>query len=243
MVTKDGFPLFLVQHADEAEQPDIGKARDRAVISSRTLKTSILGVVAAAIVFAILMGNPLALFPKATAFLVATPAPQDGIDKSTPIIQSAIQPAAGPQALPPAASETPSRDETASAVETADQKQTEIPQPTALPLLDQFQVWATEQDARLTVAAVEPVQEVQPAQDALPAQDAGPQIAPAQRHRHAHRVQNAQREIRTEQNPRAKVRRKQNAHLQVRPAQDARAQDRPAQNASPSLLRRIGLVD
>lgn len=245
MVTKDGFPLFLVEHADEAEQLDFGKARERAVSSSRMLKTSILGVTAVAIVFAILwIGNPVALFPSAMAFLVATPAPQDGIDKSTPTIQSVNQSADGPQASPPAASEAPTGHETASAVETVDRKQAETPQPSTEPLLNQFQAWAAEQDARQQVAAVEqPVQEVQPVQDFPPAQGPEPQIEPEQKHRHVQRVQNARGEIRAEQNLRPKVRRKQNARLQVQPAQDARAQERPAQNATPSLLRRIGLGD
>jgi outer membrane biosynthesis protein TonB len=241
MVAKDRFPLLLSQEADEPEWPDIEKARDRAVSSSRILKTSILGVTAAAIVFAVLwIGNPVALFPSATAFLVATPAPQDGLDKSTSVIQSAIQTAAAPQALSPTSSEAPTG-ETASAVETPDQKQAETPQPSTEPLLNQFQAWAAEQDARQQVAAVEPTQEIQPVQDAAPAQDAGPQFEPEQKHRHIQRVQNARKEIRAEQNLRPKVRRKQAA--QVRPAQDARAQERPAQNAAPSLLRRIGLGD
>ena len=93
MPTKDDLtpdyplPVFLAERGEEPEQPDIGKAWDRAVISSRILKTSIFGVTAAAIVFAILsVGTPLVLFANATAFLVATSAPQDGTDKSTPII-------------------------------------------------------------------------------------------------------------------------------------------------------------
>jgi len=54
MPTKDDFtpdyplPVFLSQHADVPEQPGIGIAWDRAVISSRILKTSILVVTAAA---------------------------------------------------------------------------------------------------------------------------------------------------------------------------------------------------
>jgi hypothetical protein len=63
MATKDGFspddlfPLFLSEHAENTEQPTIGKARDRAVISSRILKTSILAVAATAIGIAILSGK------------------------------------------------------------------------------------------------------------------------------------------------------------------------------------------
>src|SRR5205814_8108534 len=95
MPTKDGFtpdhplPLFLSERADESEQPGIVIALDRAVIWSRILKTSILVVAAAAIGFAIVsVGNPLMLFANATASLVATSAPQDGTDHSTPTIQS-----------------------------------------------------------------------------------------------------------------------------------------------------------
>src|ERR1700680_1912544 len=97
-------PLFLSDHTEEPEQPVIGKAWDRAAISSRILKTSILVVTAAAIVFAILsVGNPIALFANAVASLVATSAPQDGTGQSMPIIQST----ADAQALPPTASEAP----------------------------------------------------------------------------------------------------------------------------------------
>jgi hypothetical protein len=82
METKDCFspdfpiPLFLSDQAGEPEQPGIGKAWDRAVISSRTLKVSILVAMAAAIVFAVLLvGNPFVLFANATVSLVGTSAP------------------------------------------------------------------------------------------------------------------------------------------------------------------------
>src|SRR6266545_2539615 len=47
MATKDDFqpdrsPIFLSGHAEETEQPDIGKAWNIATISSRILKTSIV---------------------------------------------------------------------------------------------------------------------------------------------------------------------------------------------------------
>jgi hypothetical protein len=161
MATKDGFPtddpipLFLSDHAEEPEQPGIGKAWDRAVISSRILKTSILAVTATAIVFAILLvGNPIALFASATASLVGISAPQSGTGQSTPAIQST----ASAQALPPAARDAPTRDEIAAAFKTAHQSQTEIRQPPAEALFKQFQAWAAEQNAR---AQVRPVQKQQ----------------------------------------------------------------------------------
>ena len=95
MPTKDGFtpddplPLFLSERADEPEQLGIGIAWDRAVISSRVLKTSILVVTATAIGFAILsVGNPVALFANVTASLVDISALRPGTDQSTPTIQS-----------------------------------------------------------------------------------------------------------------------------------------------------------
>ena len=235
MASKDRFSSFLSEHAEESEQPDIGKASDRAFISSRILKTSILGVTAAAIVFAILsVGNPPVLFANAMAFLAATSAFQAGTGKSSPIIQST----ADAPALPPAASEAPTGDETAATFTTAGQEQAEIRQPPAEALLSQFQAWAADEDARAEVRPVPPVQaEVRSVQ---PEQDARPQIRPVQKHRQVRRVQHARSEIRAGQNLRARVGQKQNARVQVRPAQDAQAQERPAAQA-PSFLQSIGL--
>ena len=67
MTTKDGFqpdrsPIFLSEPAEEIGQADIGKALDRAVISSRILKASIWAATATAIGIAILLvGDPVAL--------------------------------------------------------------------------------------------------------------------------------------------------------------------------------------
>jgi hypothetical protein len=242
MATNDPTPLFLSDYAEEPEQPDI-EAWDRAVISSRILKASILVVTVAAIGFAILwLGNPLMLFANATASLVATSAPQDGTDQSTTTIQST----AGTQGLPPTARDTPTRDEIAAAFRTAGQTQTEIPQAPTEPLLNQFQAWAAEEDVPAQERPIQPAQDAQaqPVEDtqAQPVEDARTQIRPVQKHRQVRRVQNARAEIRAEQNLRAKVRRKQNARVQVRPVQDARAQDRPVENAqTPSFLQSLGL--
>jgi hypothetical protein len=228
MATNDLIPLFLSDHTEEPEQPGIGKAWDRAVISSRILKTSILVVTAAAIVFAILsVGNPLVLFVNATASRFATSAPQDGTGQSMPIVQSTT----GAQALPPTASEAPTGNEIAAAFKTAYDSQTEIPQPPAEALLNQFQAWAAEEDARAQGRTVQPVQDAQP-------------VRPMQKHRRVRHVQNARPELRPVQNPRAKVRREQNARVQVRPAQDARAQDQSVQNAqAPSSQQSFGWRD
>ena len=134
MAAKDGFapddpfPIFLSEHAEEPEQPDIGKAWDGAVISSRILKTSILAVMAAAIGFAVLLvGDPVVLFTNVTASLFDTSALQPGTGQSTPTIQST----AGTQDLPPTAGDAPTHDEIAAASGPADQSQTEISEPPA----------------------------------------------------------------------------------------------------------------
>src|SRR5712671_6094051 len=154
MATKDGFPpddpfpVFLSEHADEPEQRGIGKAWDGAAISSRIVKTGILVATAAAIDLAILsVGNPAALFANVTASLVDISAPQPGTGQSTPTIQST----ADAQALPPTARDAPTRDDITGALQPADQSQTEIRQPSAEALLQKFQAWAAEQDARAQV--------------------------------------------------------------------------------------------
>jgi hypothetical protein len=251
MATKDGVPLdqpvplFLSDQTEEPEPPGIGKAWDRAAISSRILTTSILVVTAAAIVFAILVGNPIALLANATASLVGTSASQDDT-QSMPTIQST----ADAQALPPTASEAPTGEEIAAAFKSAFQSETEIREPPAEALLKQFQAWAAEEDSKAQAQAqVRPQQSVQDAQaqvqddQAQAVQNARAQVRPVQKHRHVKPVHNAQAEIRPEHNARAKVRpfqnaraqmrREQNARVQVRPVQNTQAQVQPVQNAQP----------
>ncbi len=225
MATNDLIPLFLADPAEDPEQPGIAKAWDIADISSLILKTSVLLIIAASIVFAILsVGDPRVFFANFTASLVATSAPEDSTDQSMPIIQSTP----GAQALPPTASEAPARDEIGAAVRTADQSQTEIRQPPAESLLNKFQAWAAEEDARAQVRPVQPerepqaqaVQQAQPTQDvrAQVVQNARAQIRPVQKQRQVRPVK--QRQVRSVQRQR-----------RVRPAQNAGEQDRAAQNA------------
>lgn len=264
MPANDGFdpdhhlPLFLSERADEPDQQDIRKAWDRAVVSSRILKTGILVVTAAAIGSAILWGgNPVRLFADVKASLVDISPLQPRNDRSTPTIQST----ADARALPPTARDAPPSDEIAAAAEPADHGRNKIRQPSGEALLKQFQAWAAEEDARAqarpvqdaaaAARPVQPVQEsptqvrpVQAAQEA-PAQVAEEAQAPV-RHVHRHRklrlLQNARAEIRPMRNPRARVRREQNAQVQVRSVQDARSQDRSVPNAqAPSFLQSLGL--
>jgi hypothetical protein len=243
---------FLSDRAEEPDQADILKAWDRAVIASRIIKTGILFVTAAAIVFAVLSaGNPLVLFANVTASLVGTSAPEDGTDQLAPTIQSA----ADAQVLPPTARDALKGDEIAAALEVADQSQTEIRQPPAEDLLNQFQSWAAEKDARAQVETVQPVAPVQPAEDSRTqvVQEARAQVRHVQKHRQLRPVQNARAEVRPEQNARAKVRplknaraqlrREQNARVQV-PVQNAQAPDRSVQNSqAPGPLQSFGRLN
>jgi hypothetical protein len=247
MPTKDGFtpdhplPVFLSERADEPEQPGIGIAWDRTVVSSRILKISILVATATAIGIAILsVGNPVGFFANVTASLVDISALRPGTEPSTPTIQTAagtedlpptardeptVNPGANPEPAPPSDDKTtlrpqtsgsPTRNEIAGVFEPADQSQTEVRQPSTDALFKQFQAWAAEQDAR-------------------------PQVRPLQKRRHVRSIPNARAEARLERHPRAKVRREQNARAQVPPVTDARAQDQPLQNAQvPSFLQSFG---
>jgi hypothetical protein len=241
MATKDGFPpddrfpVFLSEHAEKTRQPDIGKAWDIAVISSRILKTSILAVTVTAIGIAILsIGNPVALVANVTDWWVDKSALQPGTDPSTSTTQSI----ASTQDLPPTTTDAPTRDEIAAAVEPAGQSQTEIGQPLTEALFKQFEAWAAEQETR---AQVEPAQPVQAAPVKV-AQDAPARVRPVKKHRRVRSVENARAEIRTQRNHRAKVREEQDARVQVPPVPDPRAQDQSLQNAqTPSLLQSLGL--
>jgi hypothetical protein len=224
-------PLFLSDHTEEPEQPVIGKAWHRAAISSRILKTSILVVTAAAIVFAIrLVGNPLVRFTNATASLVGTSAPQDGA-QSTPTIESTTD----AQALPPTAREAPTGAEIAAAFNSAYKSQTENPQPPAEAMFKQFQAWAAEEDAR-----VRPVQSVQDAQPQV--QDDQARVVNARAE--VRPVKNARAHVRSEHNARAKVRHLKNARARMRREQNTQAEVQPVQNAQPpGLLQSLGLKD
>ena len=233
MATNDLNPLFFSDHAEEPEQLGIGKAWDTAATSSRILKTGILFVTVAAIVFAVLSeGNPGVLFANTTAFLVGTSAPPDGA-QSMPTIQST----ADSQALPPTASETPTGEEIAAAFKTASQGETEIREPTAEALLKQFQAWAAEEDPQAQVRPEQPVQEahaqVQDDQSEV-VQNARAQIRPEQKHRHVKPVHNARAGIRPVQNARAQMRREQNTQAQAQPVQNAQ---------QPWLLQSLGLME
>src|SRR6202140_4409404 len=232
MATRDDFPLddpiplFLSNYAEEPEQPGIGKAWDRAVISSRILKASVLFTTGAIVAAVLLVGNPPTLFPNTTASsLVDTSAPQAGTTQSMPVIQST----ADAQALPPTAREVPTGDEIAAAFKTAYQSQT------TEALFTQFQAWVAKEDARAQVRPVQPVQDAQ----AQVEQSARAQVQSVQKHRHTRHAR-AEKNARAKlaKNARAHVRREQNARAQDRPVQSAQAQVGPEQNALASWPER-----
>jgi hypothetical protein len=267
MAIKDDFPddrfsLFLSEYADKPEEPDIGKAWDTPVISSRIFKTGILVVTATAIAIGIVLlsvGNSVAFFTNVTASLVDKSALQASPDQSTPTIQST----AGSQVLTPAArdeppvnsgvnpeSAPPLDDKSAlrppiSGAPTATDAPTRNETAAAFEPTDQSQTKNRQVSADVLFKefqawTAERVR-VQPAhtpaqvvQDARP-----PQVGPMKKHRQVLPDQNARAEIRPVQNPRKKVRREQNA--QVTSVQDASTHDKPAQNAqAPSLPQSLG---
>ena len=247
MATEDGFqpdrsPIFLSGHAEETDQPDIGKAWDIAIISSRILKTSIVAVTVTAIGIAILsIGNPVALVANVTDWWVDKPALQPDAEPSTPTVQSI----ASTQDLPPTTTDAPPRDEIAAAVEPADQSraevgqnQAEVGQPVTEALFKQFQAWAAEEETRAQAGPAQPVQAAP-----VPAvQEAPAQVGPTKKPRRTRSVQNARAEVRPQRNHRARVREEQDPRGQVPPVAAPRAQDPSVQNAqTPSFLQSLGL--
>jgi hypothetical protein len=248
MDSNDGFPLVVLSdHGEEPEPERTGTAWYIAtVISSGILNASILGVVAAVVVFAALVvGDPRLLFANAAALLAAWSPPQNGIRVETraPV-------------LPPIASRAPTDNQIAAPFQAAERSATAVRQAPAEAVLGQFQAWAAEHDARAEPqpvppaqlpaaqeARVDPVQESrqEPRQDSI--EDARAEIPPAQEeHRAVRRVKNVRAEIRARQERQAKIRREQTARIQARPAQQAGAQEPSAQNAEqPSFLQSLGL--
>lgn len=268
MALQDGFPrdnrfpVFLSERAGEPEQLGLWEAWDEAVISPQTLlKTSILLVTAAPIVFAVLwMANPIVRFANATTSLATTVVPQDGTGQSMQTIR----------AMSGAARAAPSREEVAAALRAAFQSQTGIRRQPAEALLTQFETWAARENTKENTnnevaAAFKPADRSQtetrqPSAEALLTQfqawaaeeDVRAQAEPVQ-NTQAELVQNARAEVRPTprhqhlhpvQNARAEIRPVQNAHPQLRHEQTAREQDRSVQTAqAPWSLRRIGWLD
>jgi hypothetical protein len=142
----DPIPLFLLDPAEEPEQPGIRK-----VVSSDIFRKVVLVFAAAAIVFAAVSVGNLILFASVTASQVSTPAPRDDSGHSTPAIQST----ASAEALPG----TPPDDELLASFKAALENKAEVDQPRAEALFNQFQAWAAEEDARAPARPFKPVQD------------------------------------------------------------------------------------
>ncbi len=137
----EDIPLFLSNDAAEPRQPSFGsggdKGIDRAALSSRLFKASIVAASAAAIALAILsVENPLALFANAKASLIGFQANAAPKSASAPVVAvrpGTAQPApAGIAALPPATIAAPTRDDIALALRAAYQSQPDIRPPAAV---------------------------------------------------------------------------------------------------------------
>jgi hypothetical protein len=238
-----GTDLVPLIPSDCAEEPDMAailRAWDRADVASRTLKTSILFVTAAAIVLAVLSaGNPLALFAKARASLIGTSTPQDGTVQLAPIVQTTSD----HQVLPPTATNAPKGGEMASTREAADQTQSEIRQHPSEDLLKQLQVWAAEEDAR---GKVEPVQSVEQSVDAVGSVASIKSVEPAQDSRTPESAQDSRTPVAQDSGPplrhaqrRRLIRPLQNAQAEIQPGQSARAKALLAKHAGPDMRRTV----
>lgn len=125
-LSDDPTSLFLSGRADEPKQPGFGQGGRRTIISSPTLKASMLAAGAASIVFTMLsMEKPLALFANAKASLVSISAAPSSGDPSRPAIQSA----APVRDVSPSATGAPTRDEIIAAFKSAHQSQADLGRP------------------------------------------------------------------------------------------------------------------
>jgi hypothetical protein len=251
----DRFPLFLSEHADEAEQQGIGEGLNRAVISSLILKTSILVVTATGIAIGIAflsVGNPVAFFANLTASLVDISALQPGTDQSTPT----IQPTADAQALPPATSDATPATSDAPPVTSdappvnpgANPESALLDDKAALRPPTSGSPTATDAPTRNEIAAAsEPTDQSQtknrqPSADALFKEFQAWAAERVQRDRDAPArvVQDARpqvrsmqkhRQVQPAQNPRAEIRPERHPRAKIRREQDARVQVPPVTDA------------
>jgi hypothetical protein len=211
-------PILGFLSAEQREKPGI-QTWDRAVLALRVLQTSILLIIVAAIVFAVLsVATPLALFANTTASLTGTAPPQVSTTESVPI----IQPTTCVQTLSPTASWALTSDQIA-LLRTEYQIETETNRPPAEAWLKKFQAWAAGEDARAQVQQiVKPVQSV----GAQVLQNARAEVRPA----------GLNRRIRSEDKA-ARVRFARKARANFRPAHKARAAVRLTKNAEAQVRR------
>jgi hypothetical protein len=124
--TDDPAPLFLSSQIEESRKPGLGKAWDRVMLSSLTLKTSVVAALAAVIMFSVSsVESPLTLFANAKASLIGISIGPSNATPSKPTIQSTVD----ARTLLVTAREAPTRDEIAAAFKAAHQSMPEVQQP------------------------------------------------------------------------------------------------------------------
>jgi hypothetical protein len=122
----DPAPLFLSRQIEDSRRP--GRTWDKVILSSLTLKTSVMAALAAVIVFSVSsVENPLTLFANAKASLIGLSIGPSNASPSKPTIQSTVD----ARTLLVTAREAPTRDEIAAAFKAAHQGQPEVRQPPA----------------------------------------------------------------------------------------------------------------
>ena len=228
---EDPLPLFL---AGEPELHAVEKPQDRAVVSSRVLKGSIL-VAATAIGMGVLAEtNAVRLFSDVTASMADKSPLQPVTDQSSPTDQSTDV----AENLLSTAKDEPTRDEIAAAFKSAHQHQIENENGEHEALFREFQAWAAKKDAQAQVGLVQAVQDA----PAAVVQDDPGQLeenarAPRRMKKNLPKVRSARAEIRRVRHLARNVRREQNAG----PTQTAQAQEQAVQKAeTPSFLQMFG---
>jgi hypothetical protein len=144
----DPIPLFLSGPGKETEPSGVRK-----VVFGRAA----LVFAAVAVVFGVAMVGKAILFASVTASQVSPPAPPNGSGQPTPAIQST----ASAEAVPG----SQLGDELAAAFKFALENKAEVDRAKAEALFNQFQAWATEEDAQALPVPQQPVQAVRTDQD------------------------------------------------------------------------------
>jgi hypothetical protein len=143
----DPIPLFLSGPDKETELSGVRK-----IVSSEVVRKAALVFAAVAIVLAVASVGKAILFAGVTASQVSPPATRDGSGDSTPVIQST--------ASAEAVSGSQLGDEVAAAFKSAFENKAEAERAKAEALFNQFQAWATEEDAQALPGPQQPVQDV-----------------------------------------------------------------------------------
>jgi hypothetical protein len=232
-VTDQPLPSFL--SADKTKQHKVGITWEAAVVSSRTLKISILAAAAALIgIVALQVVYPVKHVPKFMAPLTDMSTGQQDTSPSTPI----TRPGAEAEVSASITADAPARDEIAAAPQPAGQIQPEGNGLSSDALFAQFQAWAIKQPTRVQVDPA-PLEIDAPAPIAV---DTPMPAPPPQNPRKPKPAQSAQAQAQIPHIPipRARMQWGQVAHVEGRPVPAPRVQDQAPQSApTPSWLQSL----